>query len=67
LRPPGVNFHCHTHSASKRLEGCFNDVMGIDAIELADVERHLGMIHHRYKKLAYQLGVVGTDPLGGNL
>lgn len=51
LGSPGINRDRHSHSAGKGFEGCFNDVVGVDAIQLTDMKGHLGVIDHRHKKL----------------
>src|SRR4028119_900416 len=63
----GIDFHCHPDCPCKCLECCLNNVMRVNPIELADVQRHLAMIHNRYEELPHQLSVVSSHPLGGNL
>jgi len=64
--PAGINFGSHAHGAGKGFEGGFDDVVGVKAVELANVQGHLAVIDHGDKELSHQLGVVGADPLGGN-
>src|SRR5919199_2306995 len=62
----GIDLHCHPDCPCKCLERRFNDVVRVDPIELADVQRHLAMVHHRYKELPHQLGVESANTLGRN-
>src|ERR671932_478459 len=62
----GIDFHCHPDCPCKCLERRLNNMVRVDPIELADVQRHLAMVHHRYKELPHQLGVVSANTLGRN-
>src|SRR4028119_733915 len=49
----GIDFHCHPDCPCKCLEGGFNDVVRVNSIKLADVQRHLTMIYHGDEELPY--------------
>ncbi len=63
----GVNFGGHAHGTGKGFEGGFNDVVGVDAIELTDVKGHKAVVDNGHKKFTHELGVVGANALGGNV
>lgn len=62
----GIDFGGHAHRAGKGFKGGFDDVVGVDAVELTDVEGHQAMVDNGHKEFAHQLGVVGADALGGD-
>ena len=61
-----IDLHRQPQGAGKGLEAGLDDVVGIDAIELADVQGEATVVDDRHKKLLHQLGVVAADPLGRN-
>lgn len=62
----GIDLGSHAHGASKCLKGSLDDVVGVDAIELADMKGHEAVVDDGHEEFAYQLGVVGADALGGD-
>lgn len=65
--PARIGFDRLSQGAGKGFEGGFNNVVGVDAVELADVERELGVVNDRHKKFAHELGVVAANALGGKV
>jgi hypothetical protein len=62
-----INLRRHPHGAREGFKCGLNNMVGIDAVELADVQGHLGVVDHSDKEFAHQLGVIGADALSGNL
>lgn len=63
----GVNFGGHAHGAGEGFKGGFDDVVRVDAVELADVEGHEAVVDDGHEEFADELGVVGADALGGDV
>ena len=48
----GVNFGGHAHGAGKGFKGGFDNVVGVDAVKLADVQGHQTVVDDGHKKFA---------------
>ena len=55
------------HGTGKGFEGGFNNMVGVNAVELTDVEGHQTVVDNGHEEFTHQLGVVGTDALGGDI
>ncbi len=42
-------------------------MVGVDAVELTDVESHEAVVDNGHEEFANELGVVGADALGGDI
>lgn len=49
----GINFGGHAHGAGKGFEGSFDNVVGVNAVELADVEGHQAMVDDGHEEFAH--------------
>lgn len=49
----GVNFGGHAHSAGKGFKGGFDDVVGVDAVELTDVKGHEAVVDDGHEEFAH--------------
>ena len=56
----------HAQRPGKGLETGLNDVVGVGALELTNVEGQAAVVDHGHEKLLDQLGVIATDLLAGN-
>ena len=61
-----IDFHRQPQGAGKGLEAGLDDVVGIDTIELADVQGEAAVVDNGHKEFLDQFGVVAADPLGWN-
>ncbi|ESA35352.1 hypothetical protein N836_11640 [Leptolyngbya sp. Heron Island J] len=62
-----INFGGHAHGTGKGFEGGFDDVVGVNAVQLPDMEGHEAMVNDGHKEFAYKLGVVSANALGGDV
>ena len=62
-----IGFRGHAQGTGKGFKAGFDDVVGVDAVELAQVQGHLGLVDHGHEKFPHQLGVVGADALCGDV
>jgi len=65
--PARVDLGGQAQRPGEGLEAGLHDVVGIHPIQLADVQREAGVVHHRHKELFDQFGVVRADLLGRDL
>lgn len=63
----GVYLGGHAHGAGEGLKGGFDNVVGVDAVELADVQGHEAVVDDGHEEFTDELGVVGADALGGDI
>ncbi len=63
----GVNLGSHAHGSGKSFKGGFDDVVRVDAIELANMKSHEAVVDNGHEEFAHQLGVIGANALGGDI
>jgi hypothetical protein len=62
-----IHFHGEAQCPRKCFEAGLHDVVGVHAIQLADVQGEATVVCHRHEELLHQLGVVAADLLGRDL
>lgn len=60
----GIALGGHPQGTGESFEARFDDVVRIDASELANMQGHTAVVDDRLVKFADELGVVGANPLG---
>jgi hypothetical protein len=62
-----IPFYGHAQGTGKRLKTGLDNMVGIEAGSLANVQSELGVVDHRLIKLPHQLGFVAANALRGQL
>ena len=62
-----IDFSGHTHGTGKGFEGSFDDVVGVDTVQLPDMQGHEAVVNNGHKEFTDELGVVSANALGGNV